>query len=336
MFKKQQNPGLILDKPSDIEKLPRHELFIGAPQNVQNVSWRAHLPSFRNQGSSYFCTAYAGTAIASVFESVERRSRTVFSPYELFYRSGGQPFGNYLISTADAMRNSVVLEADKPTPVVNGWNRDIWAKLKEGSEASPSALEFGKQFAVKSASLVKTDKESLKQALVSSPLMIAIGIGRNYWDPIVPKQSQYAAYHAVVLEGIDENGNYSIFDSLAGYPNFNGLHLLASDYEILMALSFVDLPNDWYKKQQAVVENKYKGALDHYGKKRNLKLEQSMAQIFSGTLESHPTLNALAGRYWTTIVCALAYGNYSITDILNHLTSIRRTGKGIFDLNDMR
>jgi hypothetical protein len=335
LFKKQQNPGLVLDAPADIEKLPRHELFMGA-NDVQNVSWKAHLPSFRNQGSSFFCTAYAGTAIASVFESIERQSRTVFSPYELFYRSGGQQFGNYLISTADAMRVSIVLEADKPTPLVNGWNRDIWAKLRDGAKASDGALEFGKQFAVKSAALVKTDRESLRQALVSSPLMIAIGIGRNYWDPIVPKQSQYSAYHAVVLEGIDVHDNYSIFDSLAGRANFDGLHLLAPDYEILTALSFIDLPNGWQKKQQEVVEVKHANALDHYGKKRNLVMEQTIAAAFAKILKSHPTLLALAGRSWTTIINALTYGNYSITDILNHLTSLRRTGKGIFDFNDMR
>lgn len=334
IFQKQPGAtGLILDHPEDLAALPHHELFAGGDTPRD---WRPFCPPFRYQGSSYWCTAFAGTSIASIFERLERGGYVPFSPLELFYRSGGFLFGNYLLATVSSMKQALVLEKDMPTPLLDSWNQTIFEYWRDRAKAGEAALNFGKQFAVKSAASVRTDKASLKQALASSPLMIAIGIGSGYFKDVAPKQSSYSAYHAVVLTHVDELGNYHIFDSLTQRSDFNGHHVLASDYEILSALSFIDLPDDWQNVQEQETHAAYPGALDHYGHRRILDLEQQAAKQLLEGVKKNPSVSGLMGRDWIVCVNAVAYGGYSVQDLLNHYTSIRR-GKGpIFNLNTLR
>lgn len=329
-----EDPGLLLDEPSVLAELPRHELFFGSEGAMPD--WMSLHPSFRYQGSSYWCTAFAGTSIASTLERFESGKTVLFSPMELFYRSGGSPMGNYLVRTADCMKDSLVLEEDKPTPIPTRWDQAEWQKYKDVAKASPEAIEKGKTYAMKSFASVIPTKERLRAALIQSPLMLAIGIGRGYFMDIAPKQDSYSAYHAVVLLNIDYDGSYVIFDSLTQKQGFNGVHKLASDYEILSALSFVDLPDDWKDVQAAVVENTSVKALDHYGKKRDIALEQKAAADLSVASKKNPSVAAFIGREFLICVNAIAYGGYSVQDLLNHFTSVRRTGKPIFDLNQIR
>lgn len=332
-YQGRKGTGLELDDPALLEPLPRHELFAGG---AVSKDWRPYCPPFRYQGSSYWCTGFAGTAIGSIFDKIERGGTTAFSPLELFYRAGGQVFGNYLLTTAQAMKEGYVLEKDLSTPIPTRWGTDVWKYWANRATATKEARDFGRQFRLKDHAVVKTDSASLRQALASSPLSVAIGIGRGYWDDPAPRQAAYSAYHNVVLVHMEEDGTYWVFDSLTATQGFTGFHKLASDYEILTALSFIDLPNDWKELQEQEVKMKYPDALSHYGKPRVLAEEQRKAQIFSMILKSHPTLQSIAGRYWTSLINALTYGDYGYQDILNHLTSIRRTGKKIFDLNKLR
>lgn len=327
------NTGLVLDHPEDIERLPKHELFAGGGETKD---WRPLCPPFRYQGPSYWCTAFAGTSIASIFERLERGGYIAFSPLELFYRSGGQLFGNYLINTANSMKESVVAESDVPTPLLTAWNQAIYDEWKAKSHASHTALENGKTFAIKSAASVRTDKASLKAALASSPLMIAIGIGRGYFDNPAPRVTSYNAYHAVVLTHIDEDGFYHIFDSLTQKQGFNGHHTLSPDYEILSALSFIDLPDNWADLQNRDTQERLDGALDHYGEKRVLDIERQVTDLLADAVRKNPTVSAMMGREWTICINAVAYGGYSVQDLLNHMTNIRRTGKPIWNLNKKR
>lgn len=323
--------GLILDHPEDLEKLPKHEIFAGGGEARD---WRPFCPSFRYQGASMWCTAFAGASIGSIFDCVERGGKVFFSPLELFYRSNGQIYGNYLVSTAQAMRQALVLEAAMPTPVLDSWNQNILETWRNKSKAKEADLNFGKQFAVKEAASVKTDTASLRVALASSPLMVAIGIGRGYWNDPAPRQSSYNAFHAVVLTHIEEDGTKHIFDSLTQKQGFSGHHKLAPDYEILSALSFIDLPNDWQGIQETHETNT--DALAHYGHVRVLAAEQLAAADLLVALKKNPTIAGLMGREWTVCTNAVAYGGYSVQDLLNHYTSIRR-GKGpIWNLNRER
>lgn len=328
--------GLLPDKPEVIEALPQHEIFAGGTELVS--SWRRFAPEFRNQGSSMWCTAFAGTNIASMFERYENGAKVLLSPVELFYRSGGQLNGNYLIATARAMRESVVLESDVPTPMPNSWGTSEYLRYKSQSLATKDVLERGKKYAVKSEAIVRNDWKSMKSALGSSPLMIAIGIGNTYWNEIAENPRRITAYHAVVVTEMAEDASgkplwIEIFDSLSYKGGFDGYHKLSPDYAIDMALSFIDLPSNWVDIQEDVKDMTFGDALNHYGKKRILGLEQNAAKILVEGLKPHPTLKALFGTNWTVCTNAIAYGEYTLTDLLNHFTSIRRGKGAIFDLN---
>jgi hypothetical protein len=239
------NAGLLLDSPKFIEALPRHELFVSGGGTV--TDWKSMCPPFRYQGSSMWCTAFAGTAIGYCFEKKEKGTSPIFSAMELFYRSGGSLNGNYLIKAADEMEKTLVLETEVPTPIPDHWGLEAYQGYKNQSYASAQSLAEGQKWALKSAASVNTDKVALRSALIASPLMVAIPIGHGYFDTVAlnPPTNSITAYHAVVLTDIDANGNYVIFDSLTNHQGFNGFHTLASDYPILYALSFIDLPDNW-------------------------------------------------------------------------------------------
>ena len=328
--------GLLPDKPEVLETLPSHELFVGGTELVS--SWRRFAPPFRNQGSSMWCTAFAGTAIASIFERFEHGEKVELSPLELFYRSGGQLNGNYLIATARAMRDGLVLESDVPTPMPNSWGTAEYLKYKGYSLAAKDELERGKRYAVRSEAIVGNNWKSMKAALGHSPLMIAIGLGKTYWDEIAANPTKISAYHAVVVTEMAEDASgkplwIEIFDRLSYRAGFDGFHKLSPDYAIDLALSFIDLPSNWVEIQEEVKQEAFGNTLSHYGKKRVLELEQKAAKIMTEGLKPHPTLKALFGANWTVCTNAMAYGDYTLTDLLNHFTSIRRGKGAIFDLN---
>ena len=332
LFIKQAPTGLILDDAQQIASLPQYHLLFGATDQPP-TDWTYYCPPFRNQGSSWWCTAYTGTAIGSIFEKKETGNTVVFSPMELFYRTGGLVSGNSASRTAEGMKKSLVLEKDVPTIVPDGWGLSYWSKASRIAGASQDALERGKRYAVKSYVNVTPDKSSLRQALVKSPLAVVIGVGKGYWNDPAPAVWDYSAYHLVVLVKIEPDGRYKIFDSLAPRAGFDGFHHLASNYPILHALAFVDLPDDWQGRQIDNIKLDNKFALDHYGEKRILIDEQYAASKLNMESKEHPEIAALLGKDWLVYVNACAYGGYSVQDVVNHCFSIRR-GKGpIFDFS---
>ncbi|MFA5185340.1 MAG: hypothetical protein WC551_02545 [Patescibacteria group bacterium] len=330
----QIETGAILDTVEAIEQAPRHELFCGGEPTTP-PDWKKYLPKFRNQGSSWWCTAFANTDIASAFEKKETGKSILFSPYELFYRTGGQLFGNTLLNAANGICESVVPEEYKPTPVPNTWGQAVYDKYKAEAKVSDWILEQGKKYRAKSRAVVNTDPESLIAALSVSPLSIAIPISKGYWDKVAPKTGKKVSIHNVVLTGVTDKG-WEIKDSLQGYPNFDGYHILAPDYEILFAVSFIDLPDDWQGIQAQAKQDEFKGALEHYGRRRSMRAEIDASIILTRALEINYSLKGVMGKEWTIAINAFAYGGYTLQDLLNHYTSIKR-GKGkIFDLNKVK
>lgn len=330
-------PGLILDSPIAISELPDFEILSGG-SDEESGSWLSYVPRFRSQGPTRYCTAFAGTAIASMFNKKEHPQGTeaTFSPAELFFRSGGSLMGNSLLNTMLAMRDTMIFESDVPTEIPDGWGQSVYNRLKKISYSSAAQKEAGKPFAIKSVSNVTPTDKWLRAALKQSPVMIAIPIGKGYSFKVAPNPTTVNDYHAVVLLHIENDGTKVIFDSLSFAGGFDGVHRLAPDYDILYALSSIDLPNDWYETQQKAKQYPFMHALNHYGLPRNYFAELEKANLLNVTLKSHPTLLAGAGKLWTVLINALAYGSYSIQDVLNHLTQLRRTGALIFDFNTKR
>lgn len=331
LFRKP-NPGGLLDSPGLLANLPRHELFAGGVG--QKPDWASYCPPFRSQGLSTWCTAFAGCAIGYIFEKKEKGTSPLFSPMELFYRSNGTYTGNYLINTGKEMMHSFVLDSLVPTPVPQSWSVDDWAKYKAVAKATLDAITVGQQFKLKSLAVVGTTPSNLKAALIDSPLMICIGVGKGYWNDPAPHVEAYDAFHCVVLVDIDDQGNYVIFDSLS--KTGSGFHKLAADYEILTAFSFIDLPDNWQDIQNQKLQEYLPGPLQQYGKPRILAVEQLAAQDLLKAVQKNPGVRGLIGRDWLICVNAISYGGYSIQDILNQYTNIRRTGKTIFNLNNVR
>jgi len=329
--------GLLLDSAQALGDLPQFDLIFGGDEEAALPDWKKLMPKFRNQGPSMWCTAFGAVNIGSALNKKETGEEATFSPFEMFYRTGGNRSGNTLVNAAYGMCKGFVFEEDKPTPIPDYWSEAVHQAYKKQAEASPEALARGVPYAMQNFAAVPTTKAMLKAALMKSPVMLAIGIGSGYWGEPAPRRTSYGAYHCNVLTGIDANGNYEVFESLAGRGGFDGHHLLADDYEILYALSFVDLPNNWYDVQTQAKTSRFENALAHYGKPRNVSLEQATAQDYNILMRRlAPNLTGLSGKYWTVIVNALSYGGYSVQDIFNSLTHERRTGTPIFDLNEMR
>lgn len=330
-------PGLILDSPVAISELPDFEVLMGGAGD-DSGSWLDLVPQFRSQGPTRYCTAFAGAAIASMFSKKEhpQNAEVTFSPAELFFRSGGSVQGNSLLNTMLAMKETVVLESDVPTEIPDGWGAGVYNRLKKKSLASEAQKEAGKPFAIKSVSNVTPTDKWLRAALKQSPVMLAIPLGNGYSSKVAPNPTRISDYHAVDLVKIEDDGTKVIFDSLAFTAGFDGIHRLAPDYDILYALSSIDLPTDWHNTQQQAKSEPFAFALSHYGSQRNYFAELERANVLRVTLKNHPTLLAGAGKLWTVLINALAYGGYSVQDVLNHLTQIRRTGNPIFDLNKKR
>ncbi len=336
LFAPQVQPtGLLLDNPSLIEQLPQHELFVAGPVDPI-LSWRSFCPSFRSQGPLPFCTAFAATAIKYMFDKREKGESPIFSPSELFYRSGGQLFGNYLLATAKAMQQAIVLDQDVPTIIPDRWDAGEYNLYKLKSVAHTDALDRGKSFRINSPAIVKTDDLSLKAALSSSPLMIAIGLGKGYYLDTVPLTTNYSTYHCVPLIEIREDGSKVIFDSLSYHAGFDGFKVLPRGYQVLTAISFVDLPSDWTSTQAQAKEVAFGNALNHFGSQRVLPVEQSVALQLTQALKNNPSISSAMGAQWTVCINAISYGGYTVTDILNHFTNLHRTGHPIFNLNKTR
>lgn len=323
--KELPNTGYVVDNEEWIQGLPRHELFAGG--STQD-DWEYLAPVFRSQESTMMCTAFAGASIASILNAKETGEKVLFSPMELFTRSNGTTSGNSVQNTFQAMQSGLLLENKCPWvgPVdsFNGYN----LKLMDAYASARRDLHgLSTEFAVKDLAWVNQDRASLRQALQVSPLMLIINVGNGYFNDVAPAVNSGAA-HAVVALQVDDSGRIRIFDSLTNRQGFNGFRWLSADFKVLYAFSFIDLPNDW--------QNKQNGVSNRYGKPQIKWVDVQTTAMLNGMKKTNPTHASFIDSGWSVYLNALGYGGYTSTDILNHISSIRRTGKGIFDFNQLK
>lgn len=330
--------GLVIESPLLYESLPQHEdFFAGGDFQSQIPDWTKHVPAYRSQLSSMYCTGYAGASIGSILESTEEGKKMLFSAIELFYRTGGGLKGNYLTSVAKGMSDYLIPDEYLPLQPPTAWNIKTYEANKLKAKPSPQAVTIGKNYRAKSFAVVRTNPSSLLSALTKSPLMIAFGMGDNYnREKVISNPKVIRYFHAAVLLGQTREGYWIFLDSLSKARETQGIRYLAPNYDFTAALSFVDLPNEWKSIQATATKNKFDFALSQYGNKRDLAKEQATSIHFSATIKLHPNLSSLAGSNWAVVVNALAYGGYSEQDLLNHFTSIHRGMNPIFDLNTKR
>lgn len=316
------NTGYIFDDENWIQGLPKHEIFAGGGENVD---WEPLAPSFRSQESTMMCTAFAGSSIASIMNAKETGEKALFSPMELFTRSNGNTSGNSVQNTFDAMKAGLMLESKCPwIGQVDSFNAYNLKLMGAYADAKRELNGLSTEFAVKDLAWVNQDRNSMRQALTVSPLMLIINVGNGYFGPVAPAVSNGAA-HAVVALRIDGAGRIRIFDSLTNKQGFDGFRWLSADFPVLYAFSFIDLPNNW--------QNKQNGVLNRYGKPQVFWIDTQTAAMLGGMKKNNPTHASFIDSGWYIYLNAMGYGGYSSVDILNHISMIRRTGKGIFDFN---
>jgi hypothetical protein len=210
--------------------------------------WRPHLPKFEDQHRTAFCLTFS---ILNCFETLIKSKNDGkeinFSDRWTGVKAKTSHTGNTFNRVADAIReHGLTLEH------YCGW-KDEWLKepYKYWNEINtlPKDVKIikGKTF---NHSWVRTNLNSLRDALADTPLWVGVGVGSTWENSIVAKPRRYDAYHGVELVYIDKKYKY-IFDSLG-----NNIKRLSLNYPILYAKSGIKLPEDWKLKNMSKLYRK--------------------------------------------------------------------------------
>jgi hypothetical protein len=211
-----------------------------------------------------------------------------------------------------------------------------WKRMLDTSFLTKEQLKNALKYRIKGYARVdsrKIKRLQVQQLLQKSPLLLGIGIGDTYRDKIIKQPKKYKYYHAVDLAGFDKNNNWLIKDSNKPYDK-----VLDSDYSLIYLYKMIDLPDDWKKKQEESKKKDYSIALAHYGQPRDYWKEVEVAyklyQAFKKIKDAQ--VGSTAGRLFTVLINAVAYGNYTITDMKNHCWNLTFSKYPIFDLNKVK
>lgn len=327
--------GYVQDRDAWIRSLPRHEA-VAAGASAGTPSWSDHAPGFRPQEGTAMCTAFAACNAASMLESHETGKRTEFSALELFARSNGTSLGNGIQATMDAWRSGLVLSDDCPwVGPVSDWSPFVVRLMAEYAKACRAKSPPRTAYAAKGLTYVLTDRASMSQALRSSPLLAILNVGRGYWDAAAPYAATGSA-HAVVVTDVMEDGRIRIFDSLQPKEGFDGFHYLSKDFALTYAFGVVDLPNGWQATMDEWESGRYTYAKARYGKRYDAGAESAARALLAEARRRNPTHASFLDADWDVYAAAVAYGGYSVADVVNDITSRRRGNGAIFDFNTKR
>ena len=322
----QTETGYILDEAEYIQSLPKSEYF-GASPGLTSHDWSPYMPTFRWQEATMMCTAFAGTSAISALTKWGTVYDELYSPLELFVRTNGEIYGNTIANLERGMKAGVTAESDSPwVGPVDSWTPFI-LKLTTayGKATSKPVASRG----IKGLTFISPDPVSMRRGLITSPLLAIVHVGRGYFDTVAPKVDT-GFLHAMVITHIEADGRIKVFDSLTRSQGFDGFHYLAPDFNILYAYGILDLPNGWQAEQEKLEQAKLP---DRYGRPRSLTLEAKIKTDLLYARSRNPTHAAYIDKDFTLYLMAVVYGGYSVQDVLNHITSIRRLGWPIFDFN---
>ncbi len=165
------------------------------------------------------------------------------SEIDLAVGAGTSQHGNSFNNVAERLRKVGVVQ-EKWAPYTRVWEE------RQGifNAIPPYAKRYGKGTG---HAWVKTDRNSLKNAMNTAPLWIGVGLGDTYQthagteqDPI-PKPRGYSVYHGIVLGYVNDNG---LLYTLDNYSRSEVVY--AADYPVLFAklLDPRGLPEGWQTK----------------------------------------------------------------------------------------
>ena len=245
--------GYVEDSQKDIARY--EDVFAGGETKPVSRDWRSFMPKFKYQDWIPECVAFAHHSLVFGLNKAFDKPLDILSPTWLFFTSGGSQGGSSVTKTADTLRyRGSVYEIDKPFPDPTKYSYDTWDQLKAYSlDVTQKALEKSIDNKIQSYSAVNvSNKAMMIDALEYSPLIIVVEVIKEYWNGIYhPEYEGKGSRHAVVLTHIDSDGKYYVFDSLKPTKDFDGHHVLNSDWKIYYSYSYRDLPNNWKEKQQS-------------------------------------------------------------------------------------
>lgn len=241
--------SLIIEAPH--EKDAFFEEVFGAGQKFEGVGskdWRQWRTKHEVQAYGD-CTNFSRNNVAEV----KAKEQGILDPYGEEFNfsdldsavgSGTTQQGNSLRNTAEWSRTvGPVLE--RFAPYTRDWNKrqNVVANIpKEAKRYKLGNWQWLKTGVMDGL----VSRQSIKNALEASPVQIGIPLGETYKgkrgtieDPITPP-STIIVWHAIAVLYVDENNMVHCWDHYA-----RELIVLSSDYPIMYAMAFADLPATW-------------------------------------------------------------------------------------------
>jgi len=329
MFK--HNSGFIEDSfdPRDVWA---DELFAGETDIPEY--YKVEGLRYEKQGVWPLCTSFACTTLAEWKYERLNEKRYDFSQQHLFFTSGGGEHGSSVRQNLNVLEDIGGVDYKKyPMP------KDIMKKPSNWVEIgrkTAKSIPTGKARKTPGYLRVLPFKKSIKQAILNhGPLAIGVNASKSqgYYTGNAVRKTD-SDNHLILLVGWDDVDNkWIIFDSLSWVEKNQGYGTLNQDYTFRFAYAMEELPEDWKEKRDEA--RAVPGALDHYGKQRVWSKEKDAEQALLKAFKKFKDKSVFdaAGRFWTTYINAIAYGGYTVRDVVNDCYNWRRTGEHIFDFS---
>lgn len=338
-----KSPGL-LPQPLDPRDLWEDELG-GIPEVTFPKEHRLNGLEFEPQGAWPFCVAFSVTKMVENAITRIKGEQVSLSQPHLFFNSGGSPRGSTFRGNLNTAKARGCINYNKFPMPFDIWENDNFGAFREAALAEP----FTDAKKILGYIRVNPDRNAIKSAILRyGMVMVGVAASGGYWTPATKRPPKKPDDHAILLVGWDANDNWWAFDSLQPSRDFNGYHTLHSSYEFLSVYAVTELPEDWKEKQAETRSEGFEHCLNHYGQQRDFEKEQKAAQELVEAFNrfNNESVKAAAGKFWTVLCNAVAYGGYSVSytrfglwqpgDAVNDIYHWRRTGEHIFDFNKPR
>lgn len=329
IFKPKSVPGFVQDS-FDHRDVWVDELF-GGTESLPK-SFKTDGFAYKDQGLFPFCVA-----MACVAETQRRYAKSDGKTYEfsqphLFFNAGGNQNGSSIRDNLDVLvKNGAIKSELDPLPA-NVYDRpDNWY---ETMRKNALGIPFKDAKLIQGYARVICNEDTIKQAIMTyGACIVPVAAYGDYFKE-GSKRTRWDDNHVVLVKGWDDDLNiWYLHDSL--FWKTAGEHTVDKSYAFQSAFAIADLPENWREIRDAARSENMVNALDHYGQKRSLELEITVANEMLKQFKSFNNQSVLdaSGRFWTTYINAIAYGGYTYKDVVNSCYNWRRTGQQLFDFD---
>jgi len=324
--------------------LAQYDLIFGAGEAVVPKDWSGDMPAFRNQGAKPFCGGYSLSNAKYALDHNQNGNKS-YNPDWIFYAGGGIQQGSCMPDLMSIVRyQGMVLDEDKPVLNPAKFDYSQWDKQRADTlNVSVVAKERMKIAKIDSFSILYP--QFFADALQHSPVILLVEFFQTYYEGLSTnyvkapaKGSKVLSRHFVTLEKFLDNGDFQVMDSITNKAGFDGHRIFNKDYPVVCGYSMRDLPLEWNDIMANQRRTEFWNCLAHYNLPRRfedeVKVGYQMVVEFK-KFKNDSVFNA-ASRFWTILINMVTYGGYSYTDCINFIYAWRRTGKYIFNVNNLR